>query len=169
MAAATTAHRVYLHFRWPLSADSAPFSLDVLGRLGPYLTRYGQTLGATVFAVGGGVDHLHLLLQLPPTRSAHEIETELQAATVRFVRDVLNVQGFAWHENDGGFIVSCGSDAPDKMNDYLRQNWERHATGAVVSHWEGIEAQEPETNAVLPEWLRDALKTAGGDKTAAKT
>ena len=144
-----TAARIYLHLRWPVSPNSLPLTVDVLSRLTPYLMRYGQTLQATVFAVGGGTDHVHLLLQIPTTRTVNELMGELQAASARFVREVLNVPSFAWHEENAGFVESVGLDASEKMGDYIRQNWEVHATGTLVPQWENADSENRQDEKIL--------------------
>ena len=151
---------LYLHFRWPVSPSGAPFTPEMIGKVAPYLTRYGQTLGATVFAVGGDADHLHVLLDAPVTRTINEINNELQIASERFVRETLNTPLFAWHETDGGFVVSVGLDAPETMSGYIRNNWDIHASGTAIDYYEDVDAPWPERdpNEPMPQWLMDALE-----------
>ena len=98
---------------------------------------------------------------MPPIRTVKELTDELQAASGRFVREVLQVPDFAWHHENAGFVESVGVEASEAMGDYIHQNWEIHATGTIVPQWEAVTKNDPNGDAdpaAIPQWLQDAMK-----------
>lgn len=153
----TTGIQIRLHFRWPVG-EGASLTPEIVDRLAPYVTRYAQTLGVLVHAVGGVEDHLHVVLDIPPTRSFGEINDELRRTTARFVRDVLGQRAFAWAE-DGQFLASLSPSDLAAIAPYVREQAARHAGGDLNPYWEGKdgEAEEDEEDDTLPGWLKDVL------------
>ena len=151
----TPSIRVLLHFRWPV-AEGARLRKDDIERLSPYTKRYAQTLGAIVHEVGGVEDHLHLLLDMPPTISIDDLNNELQKATRRFLRDVLGRRDFAWAE-DGLLFASISPEGLEEMADYIREQPERHASGQLDPFHEAEDEAWPEGDDDMPDWLRGVL------------
>ena len=149
-----------VHLCWPVSPHGASLTLEIRGRIAPYLTRYGQTLGATVFAVGGTNNHLHVLLNAPVNRPLDQVIRELQTASERFVRETLNEPEFVWH--DEGFAASVGANAVPALSGYIQDNEAFHASGAILTQWEFDALSSPhENDEPMPAWLADALQSAG--------
>ena len=150
--------RLFYHLRWPVKNGAPPLSDGALERLGPYLTRYAQTLGAHVHAVGGAADHLHILAKAPPERALLDLSEELRRATGRFLRDVLNLSGFAW--DDGAqSLATVSPDALPALIAYVNEQPARHAVWNLNPEWEDQASGEPQNQEEeLPDWLRDVVR-----------
>ncbi|MES2463801.1 MAG: transposase [Armatimonadota bacterium] len=155
-----------IHLRWSVAdADASPLNEEMLSRLRSYLPRYAETLSARCLMVGGVHDHLHLLLDLPVTRSLQEVEDELRRASQRFLRDVLGSSLFLWSGGEGNYRSVSPQEQEEVVN-YIRLQAERHAAEDL---WDALEAGSAATQAPLanepspapdeklPEWLRSAM------------
>ncbi len=151
--------KVTVHLRWPVSEAGSPLDAETIERLTPYITRYAQTFGVMVYAVGGVQDHLHLLLDLPPTRALQEISDELRSTTQRFVRNVLGESRFTWSK-EGLLFSGVSPSGIRRMTDYIKNQAERHAAGDLIPGMEGEEDEEESEEGAdedMPDWLRDVL------------
>jgi putative transposase len=158
--AANTAGAVHVpvHLIWRVAANSPALTPEAVERLVPYVTRYAQTLGILVYAVGGTTDHLHILYDLTPTRTLNDVTAELQKTTLRFLRDVLNLRGFAWDTEIR--TEGIGPENRDALTDYIRENAVRHAENRLEPTWEGDDTEESAVSVSgdeLPAWLREVL------------
>jgi REP element-mobilizing transposase RayT len=146
---------VHIHLLWHVAGGAGTLAPDAVVKLAPYVTRYGQTLGCTVYAVGGADDHLHVLLELPPNKSYGALSDELTRATARFVREAYGPTNFAWDtEYDA---VSVGDDELAEVTAYIAANADRHASGELVPAWEGDPGAMAGGDDETPDWLREAL------------
>jgi putative transposase len=149
--------RVPVHMIWwTTGSDDSALTPDIVERLVPYITRYAQTLGITVHAVGGVEDHLHVLYELPLKRTLDDVTRELTKTTTRFLRDVLNRRGFAWQEET--LTDGVGPENFAALAAYIQENARRHASGDTEPFWEGLDEDEtgaPEEE--IPSWLREVL------------
>ncbi|MDX1931720.1 MAG: transposase [Capsulimonadales bacterium] len=127
----------------------------VIERLQPYVTRYAQTMGIAVFAVGGQEDHLHILFRLPEDKTLKMIDTELAKTTTRFVRESLALPGFAWAEEP--LFLSVSADEVEECAAYILDNPARHASRTAIAAWETDEEADGDDDAV-PEWLRTMVR-----------
>ncbi len=158
----TPRHRVTLQSVWIVeNAESVPLTDGTFARLGPYLTRYAETMNVRVHAVGGAAGHLHLLYDLPPDQNASGVTLELQRASARFVGVTLNVAGFAW--NADAYTVSVSPERIALVADYIARQEELQTSGGAldaVLEGTGVSGDEP-SNDETPAWLRDALQNSG--------
>ena len=90
-------------------------------RLWSYVAGICQKLGVLVHAVGGAEDHIHMLIQVPPSVALAKAVLTLKSNSSRWA----NEQGpqFAWQEGYGAFSVS-NSNIPAVVR-YIR-NQEAH-------------------------------------------
>jgi len=73
-------------------------------RLWAYIAGICQKLGAFVFAVGGTEDHLHLLIQVPPSLPTAKAILTIKSNSSRWAHD--EGHKFAWQQGYGAFSVS---------------------------------------------------------------
>ncbi len=71
----------------------------------PYLIALAREKGCRVDAVGGGLDHVHLLLSLPAKESVAELVKFLKSNSSRWLKTNA-VRSFAWQSGYGAFSVS---------------------------------------------------------------
>ena len=75
------------------------------GQLWAYITGICKNEGIFVHAIGGTTDHLHCLLQLPPTHNLAQSIGGIKANSSRWLRDT--AREFAWQEGYAAFSVSA--------------------------------------------------------------
>jgi REP element-mobilizing transposase RayT len=144
---------------WPVaSGDSLP--VEAVERLAPYITRYGQTLGCTVTAVGGADDHLHVLFELPHDKTVARITDELQRASARFVRESYGAKLFAWGDADA---MSISPENVETVAAYVRENAARHDANDLLPSYEGDPGEMAAGDDETPDWLREALDFRRGE------
>jgi len=149
--------RVTLHARWHSARPDVPIVPEALDRLPGYVTRYAQTLGVTVRAVGGAEDHLHLLFDLPGNQTVDSVMAELQRATARFLQDVLGQRAFSW--KSAYFAESVSADATATMTEYVAQNRQHHEANTTREDWEDATDESAGDDESLPLWLREAMSS----------
>lgn len=150
--------RLLVHLRWPV-APPILLTPEATNRLRPYTTRYAETLGAQVFALGGTTDHVHLLLGFSPGKTLIGIDEELRRATQRYMRDVLSAPQFTW-EGEGESFVSISPWERDEIVAYITEQEERHTAGDLNPTLEGAAIGAGETAVAaetVPDWLREAM------------
>ncbi len=159
-----------IHLRWAVAeADVAPLNDEMLTRLRAYLPRYAETLSTRCLAVGGVGDHLHLLLDLPTTKSLEEVTVEMRRASQRFVREVLGSTLFLWANSEQAYR-SVSPTEQGAVIAYILAQREHHASGDL---WDAFEAAPslpltlagdtvtmPNPDETLPSWLRVAMTGA---------
>ncbi|HKW63423.1 MAG TPA: IS200/IS605 family transposase [Candidatus Acidoferrum sp.] len=91
-------------------------------RLWAYVTGICKKLDIYVHAVGGMEDHLHLLIQIPPTLTLSKAVATIKANSSRWASE----QGhkFSWQQGYGAFSVSA-SVVPVVVR-YIRNQEEHH-------------------------------------------
>jgi REP element-mobilizing transposase RayT len=152
-----TGYRITIHCLWRVNRDGPELGAPAWERLPGYVTRYAQTLGVRVHAVGGGPDHLHWLFDLPSVRTVESVNDELRRASARYLAGRPDGAGFAWAAGVGAQSVST-SDSAD-LAAYIGENAARHATGQTIPEWEFAEFKDAEPEDELPAWLRSALSS----------
>jgi REP-associated tyrosine transposase len=81
-------------------------------RLHAYLSGIARENGIPIVAVGGVVDHVHLLISLPRTISVAKAVQLLKSGSSKWIHE--NFQGsrtFAWQEGYGAFSVGVSQRA----------------------------------------------------------
>jgi REP element-mobilizing transposase RayT len=78
---------------------------DVRRELYPYLASLAKECRAKAYAVNGGLDHVHLMANLPPTLTVSDFMKFLKANSSRWIRGRFH-RTFAWQAGYGAFSVS---------------------------------------------------------------
>jgi REP element-mobilizing transposase RayT len=96
-------------------------------RLWPYLGGIARENKMKALAIGGVVDHTHLLLSLPTTLSISKAMQLLKGNSSKWLRETfpeLRQQDFAWQEGFGSF--SIGVSGLDDTIHYIQTQEEHH-------------------------------------------
>ena len=147
---------ILIHALWPIRSGGDSLSPAVWDRLPKYLTRYAQTLGVTIYAVGGMDDHVHLLLDLPASKTLDSITGELQKAVARFLKDALSLGDFAW-DRPAASAHSVSIRDFEEMQAYVQKNAEHHSGATTIAEWENEPVDSAEEADAMPAWLRNAM------------
>ena len=104
--------------RFPLiSSELKP---DLLAYMGGIV----RELDGKALTIGGTVDHVHLLVSLPPTLALADALRVLKANSSRWVHETKGRSKFAWQAGYGAFSVSR-SNMP-KVIKYISEQEEHH-------------------------------------------
>jgi REP-associated tyrosine transposase len=79
-------------------------SPELRPRLWAYATGICQKLGVEVHAIGGTADHIHLLLQVPPSLAVAKAVLTIKSNSSKWAREL--GYKFAWQDGYGAFSVS---------------------------------------------------------------
>jgi REP element-mobilizing transposase RayT len=78
---------------------------DVRRELYPYLAALTKECRAKAYAVNGGLEHVHMLVNVPASLNVSDLMKFLKANSSRWVRGKFN-RSFAWEAGYGAFSVS---------------------------------------------------------------
>jgi len=94
-------------------------------RLLPYLGGIARQLGAKILVSNSVADHVHLLVNLPPTLAVSEAVGKLKGSSSKWIHDSFpEQQSFAWQRGFGAFSVSR-SNVPSVAR-YIEGQKEHH-------------------------------------------
>jgi putative transposase len=90
-----------------------------------YLGGIIENLGGRRIVVGGEVDHVHLLLDLPATLSLSDCLRTLKSSSSKWIHEKWPVRSkFAWQRGYAAFSVS--KSGVDRVVRYIEQQHEHH-------------------------------------------
>ena len=136
---------VYLHLVWttrhrvPLLVDPAEAPIHRT------LEATAKRLGCVVMALNGTVDHVHVLVMIPPSVSGDELIHHLWADSETVAREIPGLEDFEWGESYGVFSVSRSH--VKRVMAYLLEQKRAHETGAIWPEWEETDEEAPEEDA----------------------
>ncbi len=143
------------------SVATGALTTSAIGKLAPYITRYGDTLNVRVYGANGSGDHCHVLADLPTDMTADRFPRDILAPTARFLRDVIGIAGFAWH-TESIAVQSVSPGERDAVVAYLSEQEARHKRNDLRPEYEAASdtstSDTPAPGETLPDWLTGALK-----------
>jgi putative transposase len=95
---------------------------DLQPRMWAYTARTCQKIGIFVCAIGGTEDHIHLLIQIPPSLAVSKAVLAIKSNSSRWASE--EGHKFAWQEGYGAFSVSH-SALPAAVH-YIQNQREHH-------------------------------------------
>jgi REP element-mobilizing transposase RayT len=125
-------------------------------RLHDYLAQKSTQMGAHCFAVNGMIDHVHMVVSLPPKLSISEAAKTLKGASAHD----FNQMGFTLYWQPGYGVFTCGERQLDIAVAYVNNQKQHHAE-KTTNAWLEREAEEdtgPENIAIPPAAVIQALR-----------
>jgi putative transposase len=115
---------LFVHGVWT-TWDRRPFLIEsIRRRMHRDIEAEAHAAGATVLAIGGTSDHVHVLVRLPATVTVAELAKQMKGVSSHFANDVLLPnEPFRWQGGYAAFTVSPWD--VDRVRHYV-QNQERH-------------------------------------------
>ena len=90
-----------------------------------YMAGIAKNLGGFALEVGGCVEHVHLLVQIPAKLAVSDFVGRLKASTSKHVNETSGLsQKFGWQDGFGAFTVSVSQKAA--VAKYIRSQAEHH-------------------------------------------
>lgn len=130
---------LFVHLIWS-TWDRVPLINEQIERhLYRMLQQQAETHGCKVLAIGGVADHVHLLLEFPPTIDLSTLVKNIKGPSSLFANTELGLEGsFKWQAAYAAFSVSRWDVA--KVQLYIERQKEHHAAGTVKKE---LEMDEP--------------------------
>lgn len=107
--------------------DSVPaISTEYEEYLYRYIWGFVTNKGGVLYRIGGMPDHIHLLVQLPPTFALSDFMRDLKTATHRYVHEEISKFPLFAGWGKSYCALSCGIDGKDKVISYIKNQKEHH-------------------------------------------
>jgi putative transposase len=113
---------VRIHYVFGTASREHAIKPDMQPRLWSYIAGIAGNIGATVYAVGGTDDHVHVLIGIPPMMPVAKAVQTIKANSSRWIRET--ARDFAWQEGYAAFSVSISHT--DATVAYIQGQAEHH-------------------------------------------
>ena len=130
-----TLTNILLHVVFATKNRAKDLDTNLRPRVHAYLTKILQNRGARVYAVDGGLEHVHLLFRQPNDRSVADLIRDVKANSSRWIHHEFPRRDFAWQSGYSAFSVSFSNlDAVyqyivEQEDDHRRITFEEELTG----------------------------------------
>ena len=117
--------RTYYHLVWATKnrADLVRPELEL--QLFQYLINKAAELHVTVYAINGWLDHVHLVVTIPPKHSVATVVKRLKGSSSHYLNQTgLSLEAFAWQRGYGVFTL--GESQRRRAEAYVRAQKEHH-------------------------------------------
>ena len=102
-----TLTNVLVHVVFSTKNRDKLLAADVRPRLHAYIAAIVAGEGGRAFAVGGGLDHIHLLARLPAKMAVSDLMRQVKANSSRWLRETFPaLRSFGWQSGYAAFSVS---------------------------------------------------------------
>jgi REP element-mobilizing transposase RayT len=133
-------HQLFYHMVWATKDRQPLLTADVEPTVHELLRTKAIGLGATVFALNGMADHVHLVVSVPPTIALSKFIGQVKGATsTRFNKGGYRIKLF-WQEEYGVFTFD-GKRLPNYIG-YVQRQKEHHAEGKLFTALERTTGQD---------------------------
>ena len=115
----------FIHYVFSTKERLKILSPDMRERLWAYIGGIAKENKMKALAIGGTVDHVHVLLILPSTMSVAKAIQLIKGGSSKWVNDTFSMPGkFAWQKGYGAF--SIGVSGIDDTIAYIKSQEEHH-------------------------------------------
>jgi putative transposase len=129
--------QLFYHIVWATKKRMPLLTPDVEPVIHGFLRSKAIGLGATVFALNGVADHVHMVVSIPPKIAVAKFIGQIKAvASTRFNKSGLSTTPFFWQEEYGAFSFD-GKRLPNYIA-YVERQREHHAQGTTIPILERI-------------------------------
>jgi putative transposase len=97
---------LHYHIIFSTKERHASISDEWRNRLHAFTGGCIKTLGGVPEAIGGTLDHIHILIGLRATHRLADVVKEIKVASSKWIHDELNHKLFGWQNGYGAFTVS---------------------------------------------------------------
>jgi len=134
--------QLYIHYVWA-AWDREPLVTSQIERpMYAFILAKTRELRCVPVAVGGTMDHVHLLVRWTPTVTVADFIGEVKGASSHFVaHQLLPGAFFKWQGAYGAFTVS--REQVERVRRYIEQQKHHHTRQTVVPAWEPTFSRTP--------------------------
>ena len=131
--------RLFYHIVWSTKYREPLIDNELEPILFELLKREARQLDLPFIEVNGTADHVHILTAIPPKLRISDVVKQLKGATSHYLTQRLG-QRFAWQRGYG--IVSLSEQAVPDVEQYIKQQKERHAQNRLIDKLERSEEKD---------------------------
>ena len=125
--------RIYYHLVWATKERAPMLTPQVERRLYPYLVAKAREVEARIYAANGWVDHVHLVVSIPPKVAVATFVKNLKGASSYDLNHTQHLsEQFNWQRGYGVFTL--GESQLERAIAYVR-NQKEHHTEQGVNNW----------------------------------
>lgn len=125
----------YLHIVWTTYRRHPFLTADMEPRVQGCIGGEVQRLGATLLAIGGIEDHVHLVILLPSNVCLSRLVQQAKGVSSKLAGEIAGpLAGFKWQE--GYHASSLSRPHCQTAIAYVGRQKERHADGKLWPQWE---------------------------------
>jgi len=150
--------RLFYHIIFATKNREPMITPDIEANLTGYLVKKATSMGATVCAVNGVEDHIHIVASVPPTIALSDFIGQVKGATSYHINHLpgRDEMTFSWQRGYG--VLSFGAKQLDWVAEYVRNQKEHHRERTAIDVLELMEeAEANEPGAQASEGRRSAL------------
>src|SRR5512139_755239 len=123
--------QLFYHIIWSTKDRLPLLTPDVETLIHDWLRGKAIGLGSTVFALNGVLDHVHMVVAIPPKIAVAKFIGQIKAvASTKFNKSGINEGPFFWQEEYGVFSFD-GKRLPNYIA-YVERQKEHHAQGTII-------------------------------------
>ena len=123
--------QLFYHLVWATKNREPLLTSEVEGAIHNFLRTKALGLGATVFALNGIEDHVHLVVSIPPKIAVSRFIGQIKAvASTKFNKSRPDGSPFFWQEEYGAFSFDA-KRLPNYIA-YVERQKEHHARGKII-------------------------------------
>jgi putative transposase len=116
---------ILFHLVWSTKNRDPWIDKETKKRLYSYIRRLSEDEGASLFAINGMPDHVHILVKLKPSIQLADFVRKLKGGSSKWARQTLpGLSDFFWQDGYGAFTV--GYSTKDAVLKYIRNQKEHH-------------------------------------------
>ena len=133
--------QLFYHIVWATKNRAPLITDDNTPMIYGFLRSKAIGLGATLFALNGMADHVHMVAAIPPSMAVAKFIGQVKAvASTKFNKSGISQQPLVWQDEYGIFSFD-GKRLPNYVN-YVDRQKEHHAQKAVIPVLERLSGAE---------------------------
>lgn len=129
-----TLWRTYYHFVWATYQRQALLTESREALLYSYIKTKANSLECQLHAIGGTVDHIHLVVSIPPKLAIAEFVQKIKASSSYYLNHVDGLsneeKSFAWQREYGVFTL--GGQQLARAIAYAQNQKQHHAQSTII-------------------------------------
>ncbi|MCE2834593.1 MAG: IS200/IS605 family transposase [Chitinophagaceae bacterium] len=129
---------LYAHAMWAVGDKAPVLTKTVRAVLYAHLQKWAEEKGIRLLTVNGGVDHIHVLVNLHPAQNLAQVVRQLRSESAEWLNATkLVTEPFAWEDEYAAYTVS--PNVIRQVTDYLERQDEYHKTRSLADEMEVFE------------------------------
>ncbi|HZT44304.1 MAG TPA: IS200/IS605 family transposase [Chthonomonadaceae bacterium] len=131
---------VYLHIVWTTWQRQPYITPDIERAVYHSIENEAKRLEATLLAIGGMPDHVHLVVKIPTRLSIARLMNQIKGVSSHCVHEQLpGHEAFRWQEGYG--VFSMGLNQVGRAIAYVQNQKRHHANKTLWPQWEEAEEE----------------------------